>query len=73
MNLVQLNPPSLDPKTAPSFPAAAKIDLRDTQLRRNVARATDGAAPNNPAKLLGFRASPRTAKNDTTAPPTMKR
>jgi L-lactate dehydrogenase complex protein LldF len=41
MNLVQLNPPSLDPKTAPSFPAAAKIDLRDTQLRRNVARATD--------------------------------
>ena len=41
MNLVQLNPPSLDPKTAPSFPAAAKIDLRDTQLRRNVTRATD--------------------------------
>ena len=41
MNLVQLNPPSPDPKTAPPFPAAAKIDLRDTQLRRNVARATD--------------------------------
>ena len=42
MNLVQLNPPlPTDPKTAPPFPAAAKIDLRDTQLRRNVARATD--------------------------------
>ncbi len=41
MNLVQLNPPSPDPKTAPPFPAAAKIDLRDTQLRRNIARATD--------------------------------
>jgi L-lactate dehydrogenase complex protein LldF len=36
MNLV-----SLDPKTAPPFPEAAKTDLRDTQLRRNVARATD--------------------------------
>jgi hypothetical protein len=32
---------SLDPRTAPPFPAAAKVDLRDTQLRRNVARATD--------------------------------
>jgi len=32
---------TLDPRTAPPFPAAAKIDLRDTQLRRNVARATD--------------------------------
>ena len=36
MSLVQL-----DPKTAPPFPEAAKSDLRDTQLRRNVARATD--------------------------------
>ncbi len=32
---------SLDPRTAPPFPQAAKSDLRDTQLRRNVARATD--------------------------------
>ncbi|HEV3151635.1 MAG TPA: hypothetical protein VGY94_11810, partial [Acidobacteriaceae bacterium] len=32
---------TLDPRTASPFPAAAKIDLRDTQLRRNVARATD--------------------------------
>ena len=32
---------SLNPRTAPPFPHAAKSDLRDTQLRRNVARATD--------------------------------
>jgi L-lactate dehydrogenase complex protein LldF len=31
----------LDPKSALPFPEAAKADLRDTQLRRNVARATD--------------------------------
>ncbi|MGB9415737.1 MAG: LUD domain-containing protein, partial [Acidobacteriaceae bacterium] len=31
----------LDPQTAPPFPVAAKADLRDTQLRRNVARATE--------------------------------
>lgn len=39
MKLVQVE--SLDPKTAAPFPAAAKVDLRDTQLRRNIARATD--------------------------------
>lgn len=32
---------SLDPRTAPPFPKAARADLRNTQLRRNVARATD--------------------------------
>ncbi len=41
MSLVQLGSHSLDPKTAAPFPEAAKADLRDTQLRRNVARATD--------------------------------
>ena len=41
MSLVQLKPHSVDPKTAPPFPSAAKAGLRDTQLRRNVARATD--------------------------------
>ena len=41
MSLVQLGTHALDPKTALSFPQAAKADLRDTQLRRNVARATD--------------------------------
>jgi len=32
---------SLDPKTAPSFPMAAKAAMKDVQLRRNVAHATD--------------------------------
>src|ERR1700733_12564301 len=41
MSLVQLGTHALDPRTAPPFPEAAKADLRDTQLRRNVARATD--------------------------------
>jgi hypothetical protein len=40
-------------------------------VRLNVAKATEGAAPNKPAKLLGFSTSPRMAKNDTTDPPTM--
>ena len=31
----------LDPKTAPTFPMAAKTALGDTQLRRNVRHATD--------------------------------
>jgi L-lactate dehydrogenase complex protein LldF len=46
MSLVQIDARVLDrdtvnPKTAPPFPEAAKADLRNTQLRRNVARATD--------------------------------
>ncbi|MDQ1451018.1 MAG: hypothetical protein QOK38_884, partial [Acidobacteriaceae bacterium] len=41
MSLVQIEPRVLDPKTALPFPEAAKAGLRDTQLRRNVARATD--------------------------------
>jgi L-lactate dehydrogenase complex protein LldF len=40
MSLVSIHA-SLDPRTAPPFPKAAKADLRNTQLRRNVARATD--------------------------------
>src|SRR5712672_785613 len=38
-----------------------------------VARATDGAAPSRPAKLFGFRTSPRIAKIETTTPPTTNR
>jgi hypothetical protein len=34
-----------------------------------VARETEGAAPNNPAKLRGFSNSPKRAKVETTAPP----
>ena len=40
MSLVSIHD-SLDPRSAPPFPKAAKADLRNTQLRRNVARATD--------------------------------
>jgi hypothetical protein len=38
-----------------------------------VARATDGAAPNRPAKLLGRSKSPSTANSNTTSPPRTKR
>src|SRR5277367_1940003 len=40
-------------------------------VRRRVASATEGAAPNSPAKLLGLRTSPNTAKADTKRPPTI--
>src|SRR5262249_45869148 len=39
----------------------------------SVASAIDGAAPNNPAKLLGRKRSPRTAKAETANPPMKKR
>src|SRR5437763_11891773 len=42
-------------------------------VRTKVARATEGAAPKIPAKLLGLNRSPRTAKVETTAPPIKKR
>ena len=35
------NPPVLDPRTAPPFPEAALPVLRNAQLRKNVAHATD--------------------------------
>src|ERR1700733_4021668 len=38
-----------------------------------VARATDGAAPNNPAKLVGLKRPPAVANADTTKPPIRKR
>lgn len=38
-----------------------------------VASATDGAAPNNPAKLFGLRMSPIIANEETTSPPTKNR
>jgi L-lactate dehydrogenase complex protein LldF len=41
MKLVQIGAPNLDPRTAPPFPEAARRELRDTQLRRNIARATE--------------------------------
>jgi hypothetical protein len=39
----------------------------------SVASATDGAAPNRPAKLFGRRMSPTVTNADTTMPPTKKR
>lgn len=42
-------------------------------LSPSVASATDGAAPNNPAKLFGFNMSPNTANKETIVPPTRNR
>src|ERR1700722_8746092 len=39
----------------------------------SVARATDGAAPNKAAKLLGLKIVPRIEKPETKKPPTKKR
>jgi len=39
----------------------------------NVASATEGAAPNKPAKLFGLKRSPSSAKVETDIPPMMKR
>jgi hypothetical protein len=39
----------------------------------SVARATDGAAPNNPAKLVGLKSPPTVAKSDTINPPIRNR
>jgi len=41
--------------------------------RAKVAKATDGAAPNNPAKLVGLNTPPIIAKVETTAPPIRNR
>lgn len=38
-----------------------------------VASATDGAAPNSPAKLFGLNRSPSSANVETDSPPMMKR
>src|SRR5438105_1976170 len=42
-------------------------------VRQRVARATEGAAPNSPAKLLGLNKSPNSANAETTAPPIRNR
>src|SRR5579884_3381508 len=39
----------------------------------SVARATEGAAPKMPAKLLGLNRSPMAEKSETTTPPMRKR
>ena len=55
-------------------PSVAVYHLPElTTVSPSVASATDGAAPNNPAKLFGLHISPRTAKDETTMPPIRKR
>jgi hypothetical protein len=49
-----------------NFPSVRIVNPR-------VARATEGAAANRPAKLLGFSTSPKTENSVTMRPPTMKR
>ena len=49
-----------------AFPSAKTVSPR-------VASATDGAAPNSPAKLFGLSTSPRQANKETIAPPTRNR
>ena len=54
------------------FPAAYAAPFVTT-ASPNEASATEGAAPNKPAKLLGFNSSPRTANKETIVPPTRNR
>ena len=42
-------------------------------VKASVARAIDGAAPNNPAKLFGLRIFPKVANAETKSPPTRNR
>src|ERR1700739_527673 len=44
-----------------------------TIVSPSVAKATEGAAPKSPAKLLGFSTSPIMAKKETTNPPIRNR
>jgi hypothetical protein len=53
-------------RAAYTFPSAKTVNPR-------VAKATDGAAPNRPAKLFGFSTSPRQANRETIVPPTRNR
>src|SRR5215472_214092 len=52
--------------TAYELPSAAIVKPR-------VANATEGAAPNSPAKFLGLSELPSAAKAETTRPPTQNR
>ena len=53
-------------RAAYAFPSAKIVSP-------SVARATDGAAPNKPAKLFGFSTSLRQANSKTIVPPTRNR
>jgi hypothetical protein len=53
-------------RAACAFPSAKTVSP-------SVPSATDGAAPNRPAKLFGFSTSPREANSDTIMPPIRNR
>jgi len=50
--------------------AAKTLPLAETDNPK-VARATEGAAPNNPANVFGLKSNPSVAKLETTQPPMM--
>lgn len=52
--------------------AALSLPSAMTESAR-VASATEGAAPNKPAKLFGLKRSPSSAKVETDIPPIIKR
>ena len=59
---------------APAFMERASEDAPSVAtVSAKVARATDGAAPNSPAKLFGFKRSPMIANAATIALPTRNR
>jgi hypothetical protein len=51
----------------------AYVRPSEEAVKASVARPTEGAAPNSPAKLFGFNTSPSAAKNETARPPIKKR
>src|SRR5580704_1091261 len=63
--------------SAPAIIERASVDAYDglsvASVRARVANATEGAAPNKPAKLFGLRMSPSAENADTTVPPIRKR
>ncbi len=56
-----------------AFCARVQLCRRSKMAKDRVARATDGAAPNKPAKLVGLKMVPIVAKADTTNPPMRNR
>ena len=61
-------PANIDRASTLAYPAPSLWTVRV-----NVASATDGAAPNNPANVFGLNTFPTTAKAETIIPPIKKR
>src|SRR5690348_7614419 len=62
-------PSAMAPKTRERHSRLAYILPCLAMVSPRLASASEGAALNRPAKLLGFRRSPINAKSDTTTPP----